>query len=583
MTDDLSVERVSLTRVFSYLARILAPERDFYALAAVYGIGISLLSLALPISVQMLINTVANTALVAPLAVLSITLFVLLTISGLLYALRLHLMEIFGRRFYARMVSEISLRAVYAANPFFHDASKGPLFNRYFDIMIVQKAVPHLIIGGFTLFLQAFVGFVLVSLYHPLFLVFNIVFILLIWIVLALWGPSAIRSAIDMSHKKHAAAAWLEGVAASNGYFKSQRHIAHALTNTDMVTREYVEEHRRHFRQHFSQTILLLLIYAAASAILLGLGGWLVIQGQLTLGQLVAAELILSAVFAGVAQLGGYLTSFYDLCAAVDELSLFYDVPQEEPKQAAHSSLEDATLTFTNVRGNARGREAVLNFTIPAGATIKAAVSDHGLQRLFSHLLRRHVDPEAGFISVGGGDILAADIHALRQHIIIIDRPTIIEMTIREYLQLNCEGGSPDQIMSILRLVGLEEAISGLEDGLDTELATTGWPLSVTEAVQLKLAGALLSKPRILVLNQLIDLIPAHHLRRVINAVKEDKSLTLVYFTHRRDDFGYDGYLYMTHDAQTLYSTRDLFEGLVYPHGAQAQLAPPDAVAEQES
>jgi len=580
MTDDLSAKPVSLTRVFSYIAQILGPERDFYALAAVYGIGISLLSLALPISVQMLINTVANTALVAPLAVLSITLFVLLTISGLLYALRLHLMEIFGRRFYARMVSEISLRAVYAANPFFHDASKGPLFNRYFDIMVIQKSVPHLIIGGFTLVLQALVGFVLVSLYHPLFLAFNIVFILLIWIVLAMWGPGAIRSAIDLSHKKHAASAWLEGVAASNGYFKSERHIAHALTNTDAVTSDYVEEHRRHFRQHFSQTILLLLIYAAASAILLGLGGWLVIQGQLTLGQLVAAELILSAVFAGVAQLGTYLTSFYDLCAAIDELSLFYEVPQEEPKGEFRSPLEDATLTFTNVRGNARGQKAIFNFTIPGGATVKAAVSDHGLQRLFSHLLRRHVDSEAGFISVGGGDILAADIHALRQQIIIIDRPTIIEMTIREYLQLNCEDASPERIMSVLRLVGLEEAISSLGNGLDTELATTGWPLSITEAIQLKLAGALLSRPRILVLNQLIDLIPAHHLRRVVNAVKENENLTLVYFTHRREDFGYDGYLYMTHDAQTLYTSHDPFEALVYPHGAQAQLAPPSAGAE---
>ncbi|MEZ5921942.1 MAG: ABC transporter transmembrane domain-containing protein, partial [Parvularculaceae bacterium] len=331
MTDETSDHRPPLTRVFAWIFQILAPEREFYILAAIYGAGISLLSLALPISVQMLINTVANTGLVTPLAVLSLVLFGLLLISGLLNALRIHLMEIFGRRFYARMTSEIALRAVYATDPYFLDVGKGPLFNRYFDMVVVQKAVPDLLIGGFTVVLQALVGFLLVSLYHPLFFAFNLVFIGLIWLVFVLWGGGAVRSAVALSHAKHLTASWLEELAGSNGFFKSARHVAYALKKTDAATARYVDNHRRHFRWKFSQTLSLLIIYAAASATLLGLGGWLVIDGQLTLGQLVAAELILSAVFAGVAQLSAYLGSFYDLSAAIDELSLFFEVPQEDP------------------------------------------------------------------------------------------------------------------------------------------------------------------------------------------------------------------------------------------------------------
>ena len=176
-----SPEKLTLTKMFSLFALILKPERSFYYMAMIYGVGISLLSLATPISVQMLINTVANTGLTTPLFVLAGTLFVLLLVSGLLNALRIHLMEIFGRRFYARMVSEIALRTIYAQNPFFTDDGRSPLFNRYFDIIIVQKRLPLLLVGGFTLMLQAAVGFILVSLYHPLFLIFNIVVILLIW------------------------------------------------------------------------------------------------------------------------------------------------------------------------------------------------------------------------------------------------------------------------------------------------------------------------------------------------------------------------------------------------------------------
>ncbi|MDP5102962.1 MAG: ABC transporter ATP-binding protein, partial [Erythrobacter sp.] len=175
--------QISLAKFFRIFFEILKPEANFYWLAAVYGVGISLLSLATPISVQMLINTIANTALTAPLVLLTLTLFGLLLISSLIYALRVHLMEVFARRFYARMVAEISLISVYAQNPFFGDLKASPLFNRYFDVVYVQTAIPILIIGGFTVLLQIAVGFVLVSLYHPYFLGFTLVMIALIWVI----------------------------------------------------------------------------------------------------------------------------------------------------------------------------------------------------------------------------------------------------------------------------------------------------------------------------------------------------------------------------------------------------------------
>jgi putative ABC transport system ATP-binding protein len=180
--------QISLTKFFRIFAEILKPETSFYWLALVYGLGISLLSLATPISVQMLINTVANTAMPAPLVMLSITLFVLLLFSSLLYALRIHLMELFAMRFYARMVSEISLIAIYAQNPFFTDTTRGALFNRYFDVQIVMSRMPNLILDGFSILLSIAVGFVLVSLYHPLFLIFTLVMIALIWVVWLVWS-----------------------------------------------------------------------------------------------------------------------------------------------------------------------------------------------------------------------------------------------------------------------------------------------------------------------------------------------------------------------------------------------------------
>jgi putative ABC transport system ATP-binding protein len=461
-------------------------------------------------------------------------------------------MDLFARRFYARMVSEIALRAIYALNPFFQDQDRGTLFNRYFDIIVVHKSLPYILIGGFTVLLQTGMGFVLVSLYHPLFLAFNLIIVLLIWAVWAIWGPRAIRSAIQVSHKKHATAAWLEGLGESNGFFKSERHIASALDRTNTATDEYLNAHAQHFRHHFSQTLSFLLLYATASAALLGLGGWLVIQGELSLGQLVAAELVLSAAFYGVSQLGMYLTYFYDLCAAIDELSLFYDVEQEEVSGEIVELAGDSRLEIVEATGDARGEDAVMTFTVPSGARVMGIAESHGIQRLLTHFLRRHAEAGKGYVTLGGIDIHDIGLRTLRKEIIILDRPTFSGMTIRDYLDLAGRQGSSAHDLEVLRLVGLGRTMAKLRDGLDTRLSPTGWPLSITECMQLKLAASIIAQPRVLVLTQLFDVLSDGVLRRSLDKLQENSRTTVIYFTGRQRDLGFDGYLYLGSKEQRL-------------------------------
>ena len=543
----------SLSELYRYFLIILRPERSFYWLAIVYGVGISLLSLATPVSVQMLINTVANTGLTTPLIVLSLTLFGLLVAAGLLQALRIHLMDLFARRFYARMVSEIALRSVYAVNPFFEDTGKGALFNRYFDLVIVQKRLPVLFVGGFAVVLQTVVGFALVSFYHPYLFIFNVFVIILVWLVWAVWGKGAIRTALEVSHSKHATAAWLEGLGASNGFFKTEQHIDQALASTESYTSAYVHAHRQHFRYTFSQTLAFLLIWATASALLLGLGGWLVIQGQLSLGQLVAAELVLSVVFLGISQLGVYLTYFYDLCAAIEEISLFYDVEQDPPREARHFSPADSTLRFADVLGEARGVRMSLDFEIPAGSWVLASSFDHAEHRMMTNFLKGHETPESGYIALGGEDIRGHMLHEVRQHIIVIDRQNVMQTTIRDYL-VSSAPDAEQRLLEALEEVGLEPVIRGLREGLDTPIAESGWPLTMTETMQLKLAAALLARPEVLVLSEIYDAVPKRFLEAALGRLRDQK-VTIIYFSARGDDLSFDRYLYLGEQHQTLYDS----------------------------
>lgn len=563
-------EASQTARVFRAMATLLKPDRAFFAMAAIYGVGVSLLTLAVPISVQTLINTVANTNLLGPLVLLAATLFGLLFVSGLLTALRQHLLEIFGRRFYARMTTEIALRVVLSRQPFFHEEGRADLFNRYFDIGTIQKNVPKLLIGGFTIVLQAVTGFILVSFYHPFFLAFNLIFVSCVALIWFIWGRNALISAIDLSHAKYAAARWLGNLGALDGFYRSEQRIARALERTDEVTRAYVDTSRRHFRRAFTQSIAFLMLYAAASAALLALGGWLVIQNQLSLGQLVAAELVLSAIFVAVAQFSSYLDSFYDLFAGVEELGLFLEIPLAPNLPVTTAEPDGHEIAFLGAKAGLHGHGFEFDLRLPARTRAYVAAADPDVATVFIRMLQRYIEPSAGLITLGRVDIGAMDVLRLRLDVLHVQGLAFPDCTIRAFLALAAPEARAEAQLEVLRLVGLEEALQRIPGGFDAPLGPTGFPLSLSEAVALKLAGALLAKPKVLLLDEICDLIAPERLA----AALASQACTILYFGHRRDGLGLSSYLALGPCKQSWVGSAQALEA-AHKTGSEPRVAVP--------
>ncbi|KQN30531.1 ABC transporter ATP-binding protein [Sphingomonas sp. Leaf34] len=537
-------EHIGWRSAAGWLAETVGPDMPYVRLTMVYGVAISLLSLATPISVQLLINSVANTAMPAPLWTLAGLLLGLLLVVAGLSAMRFWMMALFERRLFARIVAEITVRAVHAQNPFFADQNRGDLFNRYFDLVVVQKAVPSLVIGAFTIILQSAVGLIVTSFYHPLFLAFNAILLLVILVIWLIWSRGSIRSAVALSHAKHEAAHWLESVGASNGFYKSSRHFDFAMDRSEAVTATYVERHQRYFRYSFTQTVAFLLLYAFASAALLALGGNLILSGELSIGQLVAAELILGGVFYGVSQLGWYLDSLYDMVASAEELSLLYAIPQESAVAAEGQSPGDGAVRLDRVVTEG----ARFDFQLAAGEQLVTR-ADGGAERLLALVLKRHVMPERGLVLVGGADMATFDMYLLRSEVMVLDRPSIVEVTIREYLTLAAAASTSTVMLDALETVGLRDRVVGLPHGLDTPLAASGYPLSIGEVMALKLANALLVRPHVLMLSQLYDLIPTSRLAEVLRQLKA-AGTTVLLCTGRPEDIVLDGWFHLEPDRQ---------------------------------
>lgn len=536
---------------------MIRPEAGFYKVVLIYSLAISLLTLAVPISLQLLVDTVANIALLRAVVLISVMLFALLFISGVMYALRAYAMEIFTRKLYARISSEIAMTAMLAESDYFEEFQKSDLFNRYFDILTLKKSIPNILTNGFTLLLQLIIGFSVVSFYHFYFLIFCIVLILLIWLIWRIWGWASINSAFSLSEAKYKTAAWLQSLAVTNESYRASQDPNYAIEETDRFVNDHIDNQKKHFRNTYSQLLSFLFLYALASAVLLGMGGWLVIIGQLTLGQLVAAELIMSAIFVGLPQLAGYLDYFFDVCAAIEELSRFKEVQTQLTVKSGGSRMpEDNAIEFSRVRLERFDQKMEFDFSLPGKGIVRVLGNPVCLKWL-TELLRGNYQPNGGLITIGETDNLDIDRQLLRQSIKIVDRVTLLPMSVKAYLELYVSADTKYSRQQALAIMRLDDDIAQLKSGMETVLSRSAWPLTQPQAIRLKLATALLSKPSILVLGDIVDTVDPDIMEPFIEKMVM-QGTTVLYFTRREDMKGFTHTMTIGHDGQSVVDTDEV-------------------------
>lgn len=544
-------DSIDLNRTRKLLKGLLKPEAGFFGVVMVYGVAIGLLTLAVPIAVQTLINTIANIASVRAVTILAMVLFTTLFVSGVVSALRMRVMEYYERRIYTRLTADLGLRTILAPHSFFEGRKNNGITQRYFDIMILQKNVPNLMVDGFAFMLQMLVGVTLISFYHEALLAFNMVLLLVFYFIYKLWGNRAKRTAIELSHAKYSTAKWLSDIAAAHEFFKSSRHVDYAGKTTEKHIDHYVEKHSCHFVYTFYQSVAFLLLYALASAALLGLGGWLVVQGQLSIGQLVAAELVMSGIFFGLSRFSYYLKLYYELYGSADKIGKALVIPQEETNMAArHHDEDDGCLECKDLLLSHLDRKCYLNLHIEQGAKVYVMTESSWIQRQFIHLLKLFREPKQGWIKLGSLEFSDYDTFELRQMISMVDRSLIVECTIQDYLRMSAPQATIAQMNQALIMVGLDRVIGNLPDGIETRMTPLGTPLLPAELLLLKLAAAIIAKPKVVILNQHFDAIPHEERMRLLEVIA-DLPFTVLYFTTHPEDSCFDGVIELGKDCQT--------------------------------
>ena len=529
--------REKTAKTLARLRALVGLERSTIVSIIVFSIFVGLFTLLIPLAVQTIVNTLSFGMLLQPIILLTLLILLGLAFAGVLRVFQFIVVEYLQRRLFARVVMDTTNRLV-RMDTSVNDTRYIPeVVNRFFDVMTVQKAASSLLLDGIGLVLQLVIGLIVLAFYHPLLLAFDIVLILALGVILLL-GRGAIKTGIYESNAKYAVASWLEDLASAQNLFKSGRNMELAVWRAEKLTRNYLDMRDAHYRIVLRQILGVAVLQALSSAAVLGLGGYLVLQGQLTLGQLVAAELIVTLIVDSIVKFGKHFETFYKMNAGIYKLGELVDLPQEPTLgQAPLTCVETGMrVELKDVSFGYKDRPILdkATFEIAPGKRVALTRSRAQGKSSVLELLYGLRAPQRGVISLDGVELPNLVLPALREQVTLIHEPEFIAGTLEDNMRVGQWSSSRDDLIKLMHRVGLGACLEGLPAGVDTVMTSSGAPLSRSQLILMALARAIAHRPRLLLLDGLLDELDDDTIERVWGALTE-LGATVLIVTHKAE------------------------------------------------
>ncbi|GAB3783820.1 hypothetical protein GCM10028818_42330 [Spirosoma horti] len=312
------------------LFRLLSNDKKDIVYIYLYALVTGLISLSLPLGIQALFNLVSG-GLVFSSVYLLIGLVILgVLISGMLLVGQMTLVEVLQQRVFARAAFEFTYRLPRIRPDVLASHEAPELMNRFFDVLTIQKGLPKLLIDLTAAAVQILFGLILLSAYHPVFLVFGVVTALVITGICWVYGPSGLKTSLAESKYKYKVVAWLEDVARDLPLHRHRMDSLETIDRMDDIAASYITNRNAHFqilRRFFYSGVAFKTIITGG---LLIVGTTLVVSRQMALGQFVAAELVIVLITGSVDKLLSGIDTVFDLLTAVEKIGFITDMPLAE-------------------------------------------------------------------------------------------------------------------------------------------------------------------------------------------------------------------------------------------------------------
>lgn len=485
----------------------------------------SLFSLVIPIAVQILVNYMIFGRMLYPIVFLSIIIFFVFIAYGIINLLQEFLIEVFQQKMFVDLSLNFSKKLNLFNLSFFENQDSYEAINKFFETTNIQKTFTAIIIYGTTLLFQLLIALALLASYHPYFILYDLLLIVGLYLSIKITFNSAVTNAVKLCQQKHVVASWFESMNKNFILFKFSSLGDFFIQKTDELLCHYLKARNMFFKYSIKQQMGLFFVGALATSSLLLLGGYLVINDKLSLGQLIASELILGGLVYTLKNLINILDHFYNLVGSMDKIEKIINpdakmIENFKKNEFVQNHFLDLEATYDSHAFKIFQKETSLLIF----KDLKTA--DDFILSLFGFL-----NQDVFNFSIAQMKCKQSDLMTLRSQSLVLDMKDFFVGTIYENLCLNHYDHSREHIYELFKEFDLISKLGEFSQGLDEVIYLWDKAFTDAELAKLLLIRFLILKPHLCVVNCILDVLDQKLLEHLHHYLKKEKSYVIVLST----------------------------------------------------
>jgi ABC-type bacteriocin/lantibiotic exporter with double-glycine peptidase domain len=494
-----------LTPVKRFLNLLKVDKHDILSIY-VYALFNGILSLSIPLGIQAIINFLTVGEVSTSWIVLVVIVILGIALSGVMQIMQLVITENLQQKIFTRSAFEFAYRIPRIRLEVIDNQYVPELANRFFDTLNLQKGLSKIIMDFSSASLQVLFGLILLSFYHPFFIMYSLVLLLIVYIIFKFTVPQGLRTSLKESSYKYEVAHWLEEVARTTTTFKLAGETTLPLTKTDEKVKGYLTNRKSHFKTLLVQYINLVGFKILTAAGLLVIGGLLVINQQMNIGQFVASEIIIILVLNSVEKLILSMETIYDVLTATEKIGLVTDLELEKDKgekldqfdSGLTIKVKNLAYSFTN---NSFPTIQDVNFELNQGQSLCISGESGSGKSFLLQVVAGLYDNFAGSIVINDYPIQSICKENLRTYIgDNLSKEDIFKATLYENISIGRLYVTKEKVLEAINVVGLSDFIETLPEGMDTVVLSEGKNLPKSIKLKIILARSIVGSPRLLLL-----------------------------------------------------------------------------------
>ncbi|UII22207.1 peptidase domain-containing ABC transporter [Fulvivirga ligni] len=504
--------------------RLLKPDGKEIRNVYIYSIFNGLISLSLPLGIQAIINFIQGGQISTSWVVLVFLVVLGIAITGVLQIYQLRITENLQQKIFSRAAFEFAYRLPRAKMEQLYKHYAPELMNRFFDIISVQKGLSKILIDFSAALLNVVFGLLLLSFYHSFFIFFSVILVILVIVIIRFTGQKGMTTSLNESKHKYRVAYWLEELARTNMTFKLVGNTDLPLQKVNEHVDKYLESRESHFKVLLQQYSLMVVFKVLVATGLLAIGGILVMEQQMNIGQFIAAEIIILTVMVAVEKLIRSLETIYDVLTSLEKIAQVTDLSLEETSgiDIAKESNGGLSLDLMNASFAFPGQSSYvlkdISLSIKSGEKVVISGSNNSGKRSLLYIMAGLYDLPEGSLSYNGfpkGNLNISCLRAVMGD--YLSQEQLFEGTVLENITMGRESVTMANVRWAIKNLHLEDFIKGLPNGYDTLLDTQGKKLPDSIVQKLLLARSIADIPKLLLLEDLYNHLDETEYRRIVD------------------------------------------------------------------